>query len=183
MLDSVHELGGISRDVDLTDLREVQKILEVREIECEDPNDWGRGLEALWDELVEPKLIQPTFVTRHPRSISPLSRANSENPQVVDRFELIVCGMELANAFSELNDPEDQRERFLQQARAKGEEHIADDFVRALEYGLPPTGGEGIGIDRLVMLLTNSQTIRDILLFPQLRQREENRGEGELPSS
>ncbi|MCB0354145.1 MAG: lysine--tRNA ligase [Bdellovibrionales bacterium] len=183
MLDSVHELGGISRDVDLTDLREVQKILEVREIECEDPNDWGRGLEALWDELVEPKLIQPTFITHHPRSISPLSRANSENPQVVDRFELIVCGMELANAFSELNDPEDQRERFLQQARAKGEEHIADDFVRALEYGLPPTGGEGIGIDRLVMLLTNSQTIRDILLFPQLRQREENRGEGELPSS
>ncbi len=134
----------------------------------------GKVLTEIFDEVVEPKLWQPTFITEYPTEISPLSRKNDQNPDVVDRFELFVVGRELANAFSELNNPIDQKERFLQQLveKAAGDEeaHAMDeDYIRALEYGLPPTAGEGIGIDRLVMLLTNSASIRDVILFPQLR--------------
>lgn len=134
----------------------------------------GKLLAEIFDEVVEPKLWQPTFITEYPTEISPLSRKNDANPEVVDRFELFMVGRELANAFSELNDPLDQKERFLKQLEEKAagdeEAHAMDeDYLRALEYGLPPTAGEGIGIDRLVMLLTNSASIRDVILFPQLR--------------
>ncbi|APG26621.1 lysine--tRNA ligase [Syntrophotalea acetylenivorans] len=134
----------------------------------------GKLLTEIFDEVVEPKLWNPTFITEYPTEVSPLSRKNDANPEVVDRFELFVVGRELANAFSELNDPIDQKERFIGQLAEKeaGDEeaHAMDeDYIRALEYGLPPTAGEGIGIDRLVMLLTDSASIRDVILFPQLR--------------
>jgi lysyl-tRNA synthetase class 2 len=134
----------------------------------------GKLLAEIFDEVVEPKLWQPTFITEYPTEISPLSRKNDDNPDVVDRFELFIVGRELANAFSELNDPIDQKERFVKQLeeKAAGDEEaheMDEDYLRALEYGLPPTAGEGIGIDRLVMLLTNSASIRDVILFPQLR--------------
>ena len=135
---------------------------------------YGKLLTEVFDAVAEPKLWQPTFITQYPTEVSPLSRKNDLDASVVDRFELFVVGRELANAFSELNDPDDQRERFVKQLVEKeaGDEeaHAMDeDYIRALEYGLPPTAGEGIGIDRLVMLLTNSQSIRDVILFPQLR--------------
>ncbi len=135
---------------------------------------YGKLLTELFDAVAEPKLWNPTFVTAYPTEVSPLSRKNEQNPELVDRFELFIVGRELANAFSELNDPLDQKERFLKQLAEKeaGDEeaHAMDeDYIRALEYGLPPTAGEGIGIDRLVMLLTDSASIRDVILFPQLR--------------
>jgi len=128
-----------------------------------------------FEEFVEDKLIQPTFITEYPTEISPLSRRNDENPEIVDRFELFINGWEIANAFNELNDPTDQLGRFADQAVLKdgGDDEACDpdyDYVRALEYGMPPTAGEGIGIDRLVMILTNSQTIRDVILFPLLKK-------------
>jgi lysyl-tRNA synthetase class 2 len=135
----------------------------------------GKLLTEIFDEVAEPQLWNPTFITGYPTEVSPLSRKNDADPQIVDRFELFVVGRELANGFSELTDPLDQKERFLQQLAAKeggdDEAHGMDeDYIRALEYGLPPTAGEGIGIDRLVMLLTDSASIRDVILFPQLRR-------------
>ncbi|RMD86050.1 MAG: lysine--tRNA ligase [Candidatus Dadabacteria bacterium] len=177
MVDSIYALGGVGRDIDLTTLDGVRKAADVHGVELAEPDDWGRSLAELWDELVEDKIVNPMFITHHPFSISPLARANLENPSVTDRFELIISGMECANAFSELNDPIDQRQRFEAQAKRKaaGDEEAQDideDFLRALEYGMPPTAGEGIGIDRLVMLLTNSQSIREVLLFPQLKPKD-----------
>jgi lysyl-tRNA synthetase class 2 len=176
MQESVHSIGGVDRSFDLSSGEGVRAAAARYGVGLEEPEDWGRSLEALWGELVEHKLINPTFITHHPFSISPLARKNLENGAITDRFELIVAGMEGANAFSELNDAEDQRERFEAQARRKAEgdeeaTEVDEDFLRALEYGLPPTAGEGVGIDRLVMLLTNSPTIRDVLLFPQLKPR------------
>jgi lysyl-tRNA synthetase class 2 len=134
----------------------------------------GKILTKLFDLLVEPKLQQPTFVTHYPLDVSPLSRRNQEDPSLVDRFELFIAGYEIANGFSELNDPEDQKERFLKQveARKAGDEeaHFMDeDYIRALEYGMPPAAGEGVGIDRLVMLFTDLPSIREVILFPHLR--------------
>ena len=129
----------------------------------------------LFEATTEDKLVQPTFIVAFPTDVSPLARANDANPSVTDRFELFITGRELANGFSELNDPEDQAARFAAQARAKeaGDAeamHYDADYIRALEYGLPPTAGEGIGVDRLVMLLTDSPSIRDVILFPQLKR-------------
>lgn len=136
------------------------------------------GLDAILTEIfeivVEPKLIQPTFITHYPTEVSPLARRNEDDPSVTDRFELFIYGREIANGFSELNDPEDQAGRFKAQVEAlyRGDEeamHFDEDYINALEYGMPPAAGEGIGIDRLVMLLTNSASIRDVILFPQLK--------------
>ena len=135
---------------------------------------------ALVEETVEQKLKQPTFITEYPIDVSPLVRRNDKNPHLADRFELYIGGRELANGFSELNDPEDQANRFKEQSLAKSAGDLEampydEDYITALEYGLPPTAGEGIGIDRLAMLFTDSASIRDVILFPLMRPAEANK--------
>ena len=134
----------------------------------------GGILNAAFEEKVEDSLMQPTFITGHPTEISPLAKRNADDPRITDRFEFFVYGRELANGFTELNDPIDQEQRFMEQLAQReagdAEAHVMDrDFITALEYGLPPTGGLGIGVDRLVMLLTDSASIRDVLLFPTMK--------------
>jgi len=143
-------------------------------IELPKERNWGRLLYECFDQLVEPKLIQPTFILDHPVEVSPLAKKSRKDPRLTERFELFICRNEMGNAFSELNDPIDQKERFRRQVelRAAGDEEAGmmdEDYINALEYGMPPTGGLGIGIDRVVMMLTNSDSIRDVILFPTMK--------------
>ncbi len=164
-------------DVQLKDRAFLIRKLQMLNISYK-PEDGIGGLQlSLFDETTEHLLIDPTFIVDYPSDVSPLARRNDKNPEITDRFELYITGREIANGFSELNDPEDQAARFQEQVRAKesGDKeamHYDGDYIRALEYGLPPTAGEGIGIDRLVMLLTDSPSIRDVILFPQLRRED-----------
>jgi lysyl-tRNA synthetase class 2 len=163
------------------DLRNRESVAQIaRRLELEPDNAWGAGriTTEIFERMYEDKLVQPTFVYDFPTEVSPLSKQKPGDPETVERFELYIGDFEVANAFSELNDPAEQRRRFEAQIarRAAGdlEAHVMDeDYIRALEYGLPPTGGEGVGIDRLVMLLTNSPSIRDVILFPLMRPRKE----------
>ncbi|WP_084276583.1 lysine--tRNA ligase [Nitratiruptor tergarcus] len=183
--DAIVEIGDVPQEV-VEDKEKIISYLKERGIELEFPHKMSLGaLQAeLFDNFVEEKLINPTFITHFPIDISPLARRSDDNPEIAERFELFIAGKEIANGFNELNDPLDQYERFKAQVASKDVDdeamHMDEDFVRALGHGMPPTAGEGIGIDRLVMLLTNQHSIRDVILFPAMRPLpKEEKGEKE----
>ena len=175
VFDALRELAGVSEDV-LQHKEAALKLASERGVNLSARDGHGTILMKLFDHLVEPKLMNPTFIIGYPTEVSPLSRRNDKNPHITDRFELFIAGREIANAFTELNDPVDQRQRFEAQValRSAGDEEaqfMDKDYLRALEYGMPPTAGEGIGIDRVVMLLADAPSIRDVILFPHMRSR------------
>jgi len=178
MVEAVSAHTGLTED-DALDEAKLGALLERNNVPIEPGWGWGRLLSEAFETWVEERLIQPTFVTHYPTEISPLSRRNDEDERVTDRFELFVAGREVANGFSELNDPADQAERFRAQVAAKAQGDVEamaydEDYIRALEFGLPPSAGEGVGIDRLVMFFTDAPSIRDVLLFPLMRPEQAN---------
>jgi lysyl-tRNA synthetase class 2 len=175
MVDLIREVVGIDFSVQMSD-EEAHRLAKEHNVPVEPSMTFGHIVNQFFETFVEQTLIQPTFVIGHPVAISPLAKKNEADPRFTDRFELFIVAREHANAFTELNDPIDQRERFEAQLKEReqgnDEAHMMDeDFIHALEIGMPPTGGLGIGIDRLVMLLTDQPSIRDVLLFPHMRER------------
>jgi lysyl-tRNA synthetase class 2 len=173
MIDSLSEIGGIDPAI-INDTQALLAYAEKENVQIAKKDRHGKVLTKLFDAFVEPKLIQPTFITGYPVEVSPLSRKSESDSELTDRFELFIAGREIANGFSEINDPEDQYNRFAMQVRQRDEgndeAHIMDtEYVEALEYGMPPTAGQGIGIDRLVMLLTDAASIREVILFPHMK--------------
>ena len=175
LFEALEEYGGVDANL----LKDKEKLLEIaasKGIKVTKTGRLGKIITKLFDVLVEPKLIQPTFITGYPVEVSPLSRRSDQDPDLAERFELFIAGHEIANGFSELNDPSDQKDRFLQQMadREAGDQeaHLMDkDYIEALEYGMPPAAGQGIGIDRLAMLLTDSDSIREVILFPHMKPK------------
>ena len=172
MRDAILEHTGF--DINGKSEEELREAALGMDIEVDETMGKGKLIDEIFGEKCEAKYIQPTFITDYPKSMSPLSKEHRDNPDLTERFELIVCGKEVANAYSELNDPIDQRERFEEQMALldKGDDEamfIDQDFLRALEYGMPPTAGLGIGMDRLIMYLTNQQSIQEVLFFPQMK--------------
>ncbi len=175
LFDALRDMAGVQEEV-LNDIGAAADFARSKDIILSRTDSLGKILTKIFDQMVEPKLVQPCFISGYPIEISPLSRRNDQNPDIADRFELFIGGKEIANAFTELNDPQDQRERFLEQVslRESGDDEaqfMDEDFLVALEHGLPPTAGEGIGIDRVVMLLTDSPSIRDVIFFPHMRAK------------
>jgi lysyl-tRNA synthetase class 2 len=173
---AVLRYNPVLHEKDIETLKSLTRIAGQLNIPVEKSYGKGKVLIEIFEKTVEPNLKQPTFITEYPTEVSPLARRSDEDPEVTDRFEFFVGGREIANGFSELNDPEDQTERFRKQveSRDSGDEeamHFDEDYITTLEYGMPPTAGEGIGIDRLVMLLTDSPSIRDVILFPHMRPK------------
>ena len=176
MYDAVKRYTGY--DVGDTDIKKLKKI--ARELDIESESFWGPGkyIEEIFGTYVEDKITRPTYIINYPGETSPLAKKSFSDGSVVERFEAIIGGLELINGYSELNDPQEQKQRFLDQMdrRKKGDDEaqvIDEDYIMALEYGMPPTGGVGIGIDRLTMLLTETASIKDVILFPQMKPREE----------
>ena len=180
LMEAIADIGGVAPEV-IADGERLKTFAMERGIRAMGPDGMpvsrGKLITKIFDQLVEPHLVQPTFITHYPVEVSPLSRRSHENPDIVDRFELFIAGREIANGFSELNDPVDQKQRFVRQMESKEMEEgavytVDEDYIEALEYGMPPTAGEGIGIDRLAMLLTDSPSIRDVIFFPHLKPAE-----------